>query len=255
VDDRALPWTTVWITGASTGIGRELALQLDGRVVHVAISARSVDKLQELEAAATSIKSFPLDVTDEAAVKRTAAAIEAQCGAIDLAVLNAGTWNIPKLPVIDPGDFRSSMAVNYMGVVNTLAALLPGMFARGKGHIAVVSSIAGYRGLPKAAAYGPTKAALINLVESIRPELERAGVTITLVNPGFVDTPLTENNDFPMPFLMPAPDAVRRMLDGLVKRKYEILFPRRLAYGLKLLRLLPNAAFFWIVRSFILKKR
>jgi short-subunit dehydrogenase len=255
VADRALPWTTVWITGASTGIGRELALQLDGRVAHVAISARSVDKLQELEAAATSIKSFPLDVTDEAAVKRTAAAIEAQCGAIDLAVLNAGTWNIPKLPVIDPGDFRSSMAVNYMGVVNTLAALLPGMFARGKGHIAVVSSIAGYRGLPKAAAYGPTKAALINLVESLRPELERAGVTISLVNPGFIDTPLTENNDFPMPFLMPAPDAVRRMLDGLVKRKYEILFPRRLAYGLKLLRLLPNAAFFWIVRSFILKKR
>jgi NAD(P)-dependent dehydrogenase (short-subunit alcohol dehydrogenase family) len=108
-------------------------------------------------------------VTDEAAVKRTAAAIEAQCGPVDLAVLNAGTWNIPELPVIDPEDFRSSMAVNYMGVVNAIAALLPGMFARGKGHIAVVSSIAGYRGLPKAAAYGPTKAALINLVESIRP--------------------------------------------------------------------------------------
>jgi short-subunit dehydrogenase len=252
---RALPWTTVWITGASTGIGRELALQLDGRVAHVAISARSADKLREVESAATSIKSFPLDVTDEAAVKRTKAAIEAQCGPVDLAVLNAGTWNIPELPVIDPEDFRSSMAVNYMGVVNVLAALLPGMFARGEGHIAVVSSIAGYRGLPKAAAYGPTKAALINLVESIRPELERAGVTITLVSPGFVDTPLTENNDFPMPFLMPAPDAARRMLDGLVKGKYEILFPRRLAYGLKLLRLLPNAAFFWVVRNFILKKR
>ena len=255
MDDRALPWTSVWITGASTGIGRELAVQMDGCVSHVAISARSADKLQELESASHSIRSFPLDVTDEAAVKWTAAAIEAQCGAVDLAVLNAGIWNIPELPVIDPEEFRSSMAVNYMGVVNAIAALLPGMFARGRGHIAVVSSVAGYRGLPKAAAYGPTKAALINLVESLRPELERAGVTISLVSPGFVDTPLTEDNDFPMPLLMPAPEAVRRMLDGLVKRKYEVLFPRRLAYGLKLLRLLPNAAFFWIVRNFILKKR
>src|SRR5690606_2739652 len=120
--------------------------------------------------------------------------IEAQHGPIDLAVLNAGIWSIPELPTIDPEEFRRSMSVNYMGVVNALAALLPGMFARGKGHIAVVSSIAGYRGLPKAAAYGPTKAALNNLVESIRPELERAGIRISLVSPGFVDTPLTSTN-------------------------------------------------------------
>lgn len=253
--NHALPWNTVWILGASTGIGRELALLLDGRIGTVAVSARSADKLTELASTAKSVASFPLDVTDEAAVRRTAATIEAQHGPIDLAVLNAGVWSIPELPAIDPEEFRRSMSVNYMGAVNALAALLPAMFARGKGHIAVVSSIAGYRGLPKAAAYGPAKAALINLVESIRPELERAGVRISLVNPGFVDTPLTSTNDFPMPFLMPARDAAQRMLDGLVKGKYEILFPRRFAYALKLLRLLPNAAFFWIVRTFILRKR
>lgn len=253
--DPPLPWQTVWITGASSGLGLELARLLDGRAKHVAASARSADKLQELESSSQSIRSFPLDVTDQEAVRASVVAVERACGPVDLAVLNAGIWNVVELKNLEPAAFRASMDVNYLGTVNCLAAILPGMCSRRSGHIAIVASVAGYRGLPKAVAYGPTKAALINLVESIRPELEAKGVTISLVNPGFVDTPMTETNDFPMPFLMPAPQAARRMLDGLLREKYEILFPRRFAYGMKFLRIIPNALFFWIVRRFILRKK
>jgi short-subunit dehydrogenase len=255
VAENPLPWKTVWITGASSGLGLEFALLLDGRVGHIAGSARSEGKLAEIERNSNSIRAFPLDVTGEEAVRTCVASIEEKCGPIDLAVLNAGTWNIAKLAAFDPADFRTSMDVNFIGTVNCLAALLPSMLARQSGHIAIVASVAGYRGLPKAAAYGPTKAALINLAESIRLELEANGIKISLINPGFVDTPMTEGNTFPMPFLMPAPEAARRMLDGLVAGKYEILFPRRLAYGMKLLRLMPNALFFWIVRNFIFRKK
>jgi short-subunit dehydrogenase len=140
-----------------------------------------------------------------------------------------------------------------MGVVNVLAQVLPSMTARHEGQIAIVASVAGYRGLPKAAAYGPTKAALINLAESLRPELAAQGITLSIVNPGFVDTPMTASNDFPMPFLMPADEAARRLLHGLKRKDYEIVFPRRLAWAMKVLRLMPNALFFWIVRKFMLK--
>jgi short-subunit dehydrogenase len=255
VSRQALPWRTVWITGGSSGIGEEFARLIDGRVDYVAISARSAAKLSEIARASASIKAFPIDVTDENAVNATAAAVEAACGPIDLAVLNAGTWNVVKIDAFDPAEFRTSMEVNYQGVVNGIAAVLPGMIERGSGHIAVVSSIAGYRGLPKAAAYGPTKAALINLVESLRPELEARGVKISLVSPGFVDTPLTAKNSFPMPFLMPVDKAAERMLQGLLDGRYEVIFPRRLAYALKFLRVLPNVAFFWIVRNFIFRKK
>ena len=251
-----LPWKTVWVIGASSGIGEEFARLLDGHGVRIAVSARSAGKLREMQAASKALAAHPLDVTDAEAVARTADAIEAQDGPIDLAVLSAGTWRPVQIPDgLTPEPFRASMDVNFMGVVNVMAALVPRMMARGQGHIAVVASVIGYRGLPQAAAYGPTKAALINLVESIRPELERAGVRISLINPGFVDTPLTDGNKFPMPFLMPASAAAQRMLGGLVSEQYEILFPRRFAYGMKLLRLLPNSVFFWVVRTFILKKR
>lgn len=245
----------MWITGGSSGIGEAFARLIDGRVAHAAISARSADKLGEIAGPSASIRDYPVDVADAAAVKSVAAAIEAQSGPIDLAILNAGTWDIVKLDAFDPAIFRRSMDVNYQGVVNGIAAVLPGMLERASGHIAIVSSIAGYRGLPKAAAYGPTKAALINLVEALRPELEARGVKISLISPGFIETPLTANNNFPMPFLMPVEKAAERMLEGLVAGRYEVIFPRRLAYAMKLLRVLPNAAFFWFVRNFIFKNK
>jgi short-subunit dehydrogenase len=251
--DTSLPWRTAWIVGASSGIGLELAKLLDGRVPAVAVSARSENSLGALQAASRTITAYPLDITDEEAVGRCVDEIEVAHGPIDLAVLSAGTWEIVSPPDLDVKAFKKSTEVNFMGVVNVLAHVLPSMTNRREGQVAIVASVAGYRGLPKAAAYGPTKAALINLAESLRPELSAQGIILSIVNPGFVDTPMTASNDFPMPFLMPADVAARRLLRGLENKDYEIVFPRRLAWGMKALRLMPNALFFWIVRKFMLK--
>ena len=245
-----LPWKTAWVTGASTGIGREIALQLAASGVKVAASARSAAKLADLGA---GIEVYPLDVTDANAVQATVARIEVELGPIDLAVLGAGAYTPVAASAIDPGVFSNTMAVNYMGVVNCLAGLTPRMMARGHGHVAWIASVAGYVGLPQAAAYGPTKAALINLGESLYPELKRAGVKVSVINPGFVETPLTAQNDFPMPFLMKADEAGRRSIAGLVSGRFEIAYPRRFAAILKLARLLPYPMFFKLIDKTVLK--
>lgn len=252
-DRPALPWRTAWIIGASSGLGAALAKLLDGRVKTVVVSARSADSLTALQTSTRTLAAYPLDITDENAVARCYRDIEASHGPIDLVVLSAGTWEVVSPPELDPRVFKKSMDVNFMGVVNVLAKVVPDMMRRESGQIAIVSSVAGYRGLPKAAAYGSTKAALINLAESLHPELAEKGVTLSIVNPGFVDTPMTAVNDFPMPFLMPVDDAAQRLLRGLERKSYEITFPRRFTWMLKVLRLLPNAVFFWVVRTFMLR--
>lgn len=247
--DTPVPWRTVWITGASTGIGRAVALRLAARGVAVAASARSEHDLAALAAESGTIAVYPLDVAETGAVVETVGRIEQDLGGIDLAILSAGTWTqVKPAKAIDPEVFARAMAVNYQGCVNALAALVPRMIARGRGHIAIVASVGGYRGLPKAAAYGPTKAALINLAESIRPEFEARGVRISVINPGFVRTPMTDVNRFPMPFLMEPEEAARRIVAGLEAGRYEIAFPTRFVLMMKVLRILPNAAFFWVMR-------
>jgi short-subunit dehydrogenase len=245
-------WKTVWVTGASSGIGLELVKLLNPKAGRVAISARSAEKLEELAVGLDCVQAFPLDVTDAEAVAGCVGTIEAD-GGIDLAVLNAGVWQLMDAADLDLEAVRTAMDVNYMGVVNAIDALLPGMLERGHGHIAIVASVAGYRGLPKAVAYGPTKAALINLAETLRSELAPRGITISLVCPGFVDTPMTRDNPFPMPAMISAREAAQRLLYGLEHGDYEIIFPRRFVYATKFLRLVPNAVFFWIVRTFIRK--
>jgi len=242
---------SAWITGASSGIGRTLALRLAAEGRAVAVSARDAAALQELAAAPEAhgrLRPFPLDVTDAAAVEAGVAAIEAALGPLDLVVLNAGTHQPMGAADFDAATARRLMEVNYMGVVHGLAAVLPRLRARGAGQVAVVASLAGYRGLPSAAAYGPTKAALINLCEALRPELERDGVRLQLVNPGFVKTPLTDRNAFPMPFLMPLEKAVEAFRRGLAGRRFEIVFPRRFAALLRLGRCLPYALYFALTR-------
>jgi NAD(P)-dependent dehydrogenase (short-subunit alcohol dehydrogenase family) len=246
----SLPWKVVWVTGASTGIGREIALQLAQAGVAVAASARSADKLVNL---GHGIRAFPLDVTDAAAVRATVARIEREMGPIDLAVMAAGTYSPVAIDDFNPANFQHTMSANYFGVVGCLAALLPNMLARKGGHVAWIASVAGYRGLPKAAAYGPTKAALINLAECLKPELELAGVTVSVINPGFVETPLTKQNDFPMPFLMQAGEAARLTIAGLKRRRFEIAYPRPFVAILKFARVLPYGMFFWLVRKAVLK--
>ncbi len=246
----AYPWKTVWITGGSTGIGRAAAIQLAAAGVKVAVSARSAEKLQDIGA---GITAFPLDVSDAAAAMACVARIESQLGDIDLAILGAGTYAPIDIANLDPVQFGDMVSTNYLGVVNCLAALAPGMLARRAGHVSWIASVAGYTGLPKAAGYGPTKAALINLAESLRPEMARAGVAISVINPGFVRTPMTARNDFEMPFLMTPEDAARRTLAGLKKGQFEIAYPRRFALMLKALRLLPYPLYFRLIDRMVLK--
>ena len=244
------PWKVVWITGASTGIGREIALQLASQGVKVAASARDAKKLAEL---GSGIRPYPLDVTDAEAVKATIQSIEREMGPIDIAILGAGSYSPVEAHKIDAALFSSIITVNYLGVVNGLAGLLPAMLERRAGHISWIASVVGYRGLPKAAAYGPSKAALINLAECIKPELELKGITISVINPGFVETPMTAANDFPMPFLMKPEEAARLTIAGLAKKRFEVAYPGRFVAILKIGRVLPYWLYFKIIRRTILK--
>ncbi len=241
-------WPNVWITGASSGIGQAMAQQLVDMGSSVATSARRPSTTTKGDLAF----DFPLDVTDETAVHARVAEIEEHMGAIDLAVLGAGTYR-PVDPLhFDVKDYHEMMNVNYMGVINCLAALLPRMIARRSGHIAVIASVAGYGGLPKSAAYGPTKAALINLAESLNTELAQHGVKVSVINPGFVETPLTSQNNFPMPFLMKPEAAAAAALRGLAQGKFEIAFPRRFVWLMKLINLLPYWLYFPLIRKITL---
>jgi short-subunit dehydrogenase len=248
-------WRLAWITGASTGIGRELARQLATKGVRVAASARSADKLADLARSSALIASFPVDVTDTTAMRAAAKAIEEAHGPIDLAIFSAGTWAPSTADKLDAEAIARTSAVNYQGVVNGIDAVLARMIARSDGHIAIVGSVAGYRGLPRAAAYGPTKAALINLAETLACELPKHGVTVSLVNPGFVATPMTAVNKFPMPFIVPVERAAESIIRGLERRKFEIAFPWQLVAITKLARLLPYPLFFWLVRNVIARER
>ncbi|MEM8688838.1 MAG: SDR family NAD(P)-dependent oxidoreductase [Pseudomonadota bacterium] len=246
-------WKHAWITGASSGIGAELAVSLAEGGVTVSASARSGEKLSALNTRNRDVHPLPLDVVDPDAVAASVKAAEEAHGPIDLAILNAGLWEPSDPAKFDGNAAERSMEVNYLGVTHALAVLLPAMKARRSGHIAIVSSVAGYRGLPKGAYYGPTKAALINLCEALRPELEAEGITLQVINPGFVKTPMTSINTFPMPFLMEVDDAVKAIMRGLTSAKFEIAFPWQLVFLLKLLRILPYRIYFWLMRRIMPK--
>ncbi len=247
-----------WITGASSGLGRALARRMAADGWRVAATARRAAPLEELAREAKDlpgeVHAFPLDVTDLAAVKSTVAQIEAQLGPIAQAVLNAGGHQPMRATEFASTVFRDLIEVNLMGCVHGLEALLPGMLARRAGGIAVVASVAGYRGLPTAAAYGMTKAGLINMAEALKPELDRQGIRLQLVNPGFVRTPLTDQNSFPMPFLMEVEDAAEALYRGLRSSRFEIAFPWRFVTLMKLLRILPASLVFAVTRHLVPKR-
>jgi len=245
------PQRLAWITGGGTGIGRALALQLVADGWQVVVSGRRVEPLAETASeAAGRIHAWPLDVTDLFAVRAAVPAIETKHGPITLAVLNAGMFKSVKLDSFKAETFAAHVAVNYQGVVNCMDPLIPLMCGRRRGHLVLVASVAGYRGLPLASAYGPTKAALINLAESLKYVLQRAGVRISVCNPGFVDTPMTEDNKFPMPFLMGVEDAAAALKRGIYQGKFEIAFPTRFVLLLKFFRCLPYAIYFPLIKKF-----
>ena len=247
-------WRLVWITGASTGIGRDVALKLAARGCIVAASARSADQLAELAAQSPNIRPFPLDVTDRVAVGATVDSIERELGPIDLALLNAGVWHQMGSTEFDVAKIEQSMAVNYFGLIYALEALLPRLLDRKGGHIAMVASVAGWVGLPRAIAYAPTKAAAICLAQSLKPDLDRFGIHTTVINPGFVDTPMTKSNTFPMPFLMSVDDAANRIIAGLEKRRFHIAFPWQLVFILALARRAPYSILFYFLRKMMARQ-
>lgn len=241
------PWNIVWITGASSGIGRELALRLARMGVTVAASARSAEKLEALARENANIKPYPADVEDAAATGQAFAAIERELGPVDLAILNAGIWEQMIVSDFSAARGKRSMSVNYFGVLHALEPAMAAFVARGRGHLALMSSVAGYRGLMKGAAYCPTKSALIALSEALYPHLQRKGVKLTVINPGYVKTPMTDANTFPMPFIIPVEDAVDIVLSGLQRGSYEIVFPWKMALLMKTLRILPHRLFFYLI--------
>lgn len=249
------PAGLIWITGASAGIGRALALRMARDGWRVAASARRADELAKLARDAGglpgTIRAYPLDVTDPAAVWETVATIEHELGAIDVAVLNAGTHEPTPAATFAVAALRRLLEINVIGVANGLEALLPRLIARRAGRVAIVASVAGYGGLPSAAAYGASKAALINLAEAMRPELLEHGVILQVINPGFVKTPLTDKNDFPMPFLVSAEDAAEAIRRGLQSDRFEIAFPTLFVRLMKLLRVLPYWLYFRLTAKLV----
>jgi short-subunit dehydrogenase len=154
----------------------------------------------------------------------------------------------------DAGKSAQSIAVNYLGIANPLETLIPLMIGRGRGHLALTASVAGYRGLPQAAAYAPSKAAVIALAETLAPDLARKGVSVSVINPGFVETPMTAVNTFPMPFLISPEDAATAIIRGLERKRFEIAFPWQMVVLLKFARVLPYPMFFWFARNFLMPR-
>jgi len=241
----------VWIVGASSGIGAALARQLAARGARLALSARRAAPLHEMLAHAHApALVLPLDVTDADAVAAAAARIEAEWGGVDLVVWLAARYTPMRAQDFDLAQARSMLDANLAGVLNGLGAVIPLLVRQGHGGVALVASVAGYRGLPKSLAYGPTKAALINLAESLYLDLQPEGIGVWLVNPGFVDTPMTAANDFPMPALVDPDQAAGAIIEGLRKGRFEIHFPKRFTLWMRLLRVLPQRLYFAVVRRF-----
>lgn len=237
-----------WVTGASSGIGRAVALELARRGFEVAATARRAAELEALAAGSRNIFSFPGDTTDRAAMAAIVLDIEAAHGPIALAFLNAGIYFSAERDRFSAGIVWRTFETNVGGTVNCLDPVLAAMERRGKGQIAVTSSLAGYGGIAGSAAYGSAKAALIYMAEALRLSYEQAGLTIQIVNPGFVRTAMTAQNDFKMPFIMSADRAARIICDGFEKSGFEITFPRRFAYTFKAMSLLPYALYFPLMR-------
>lgn len=249
----------VWVVGGSTGIGRATALALAARGAQVMVSARGAAALDTLAAehrqAARDrseqrpLQAWPLDVTDLSAVRTTAREILAQ-GPLDLVLYCAGHYRAMRATEFDMAELQRHLDINYRGALHVLDAVLPAMRERGSGHISLVSSVAGYRGLPQSLAYGPTKAALTNLAENLYIDLQPLGLGLSVVHPGFVQTPLTAQNAFDMPALITPEQAAQAMIDGWAQGAFDIHYPKRFTRWMKLLRVLPHRLYFPVVRRF-----
>lgn len=234
---------TVWLIGASTGIGRATASALHAAGARVIVSARQAALLNEFTALHPGSHALPLDVMDVPALH----AAVAQIGVPDLCVYCAGYYRPMGATGFDLAEARRHLDINYIGALNLLDALLPVLLTAGRGHLSLVSSVAGYRGLPKALAYGPSKAALTHLAEALYLDLHPRGIGVTTIHPGFVTTPMTAQNDFRMPAEISTEQAAQAIMAGWAAGTFEIHFPKRFTRFMKLLRLLPDSLYFRLV--------
>ncbi len=244
---------SVWLVGASSGIGRATAELLHAKGARVCVSARSRTPLDTFAAAHPGSLALPLDATDRAAMQAAAQQVVALQGGIDLVMYCAGTYEAMRADTFDLDVALRHVQVNYVGALYMLDAVLPILRAQAAagrgGHLSLVSSVAGFRGLPKSLAYGPTKAALAHLAEVLYLDLSPSKLGVSLINPGFVSTPLTAQNDFKMPALITPEVAAQEIVRGWAKGSFEIHFPKRFTLWLKGLRHLGYGAYFAAVRS------
>lgn len=240
----------VWLVGASTGIGLATAEALHAQGAQVVVSARQASALDAFVQSHPGAQALPMDAADAAAVKSAAQTL-LQGGPLDLVMYCAGYYKAQRADAFDLSEMLLHQQVNYVGALYVLDAVLPHFLKRRAGHISLVSSVAGYRGLPKSLAYGPTKAALINLAETLYVDLKGHGIGVSVINPGFVQTPLTAQNGFAMPALITPAQAAREILKGWRQGEFEIHFPKRFTHWMKTLRLLPYALFFPLVSRLV----
>ena len=239
---------TIWITGGSTGIGKALAIKFANEGWNVAISARRENLLREISDNHENINSFPLDVTNKEKCKEVFNNIKNQFENIDICFFSTGTWNPKKEKDIDVEQIEDVFKVNFFGTLNSIKSVEKYFKEKKSGTITIVSSIAGYRGLPNSTGYGPSKSALNNLAECLYFDFKRSNVRICLVSPGFIKTPMTDKNDFKMPFLKTPEFAADQIYDGLINKNiFEIHFPKALTLTLKFLSFLPSKIYFKLV--------
>jgi short-subunit dehydrogenase len=239
---------TIWITGGSTGIGKALAIKFSNEGWNVAISARQENLLNELSDKYENITAFPLDVTDKLKCNEIFDQIKNKYHNIDICFFSTGIWNPKKEKNIDVEQIEEVFKINFFGTLNSIKTVEKYFKDKKEGIITIVSSIAGYRGLPNSTGYGPSKSALSNLAESLYFDFKKSNVRICLVSPGFIKTPMTDKNNFKMPFLKSAEYAANKIYNGLVKKNtFEIHFPKELTLILKLLSFLPSKIYFYLV--------
>ena len=240
----------IWITGASSGIGRTTALKFANEGWKVAVSARRKELLEELSKENSNISSFPLDVTDRKSCIQVFEDILKKYSNIDLCILSTGTYDPKTEKEINLDEIQNVFNVNFFGTLNCIKAVEKNFKINKKGHIAIMSSVAGYRGLPNSSGYGPSKAALINLAESLYFDFKRYEVRVSLISPGFIKTPLTDKNTFKMPFIKSAQFAAEKIYNGLMKsNSFEITFPKELTIIMKVFKILPNKIYLYLMEK------
>ena len=243
----------VWVIGASSGIGEACAKALLIQGAKVALSSRRIERLNQIALNGDTNQSLviPLDVTNDQQIQDSYKSILGAWGGIDLLLFVSGVYTPLRADNFDIKIAERTIDANLLGPMRAVALVVPEMLKAHSGHIAIVGSVAGYSGLPKALAYGPSKAAIINFCENLYYDLLPTGVSVHMISPGFVATEATAQNDFEMPALISAEVAAQEILAGIQKGEFDIHFPKRFSRFLKFLRILPYPIYFWIVRRFV----